>query len=131
MALELNTLVERRSDGMINAAVIPARCSDRRLFGMTVEETPEHDWVRVWAFPMTERMLQHEGYEKTSIRGSLNATPYYPGCPYCKTKGFVECGFCKKITCYHEESFLICAWCGKKLTNMLVSNSFDQSIGAF
>ena len=115
---------------MFNAAVIPARCNNRSLYGMTVEESPSCDWVRVWAFPMTERQMSHEGYGNASIQGSLDATEAYPGCPYCKGKGFVECYSCGKITCYHGESSLVCAWCGTTMSSFYTGSRFDQSGGA-
>ena len=97
---------------LVNANVILAKCSaDKELYGMRVEER-DGDWVRTWAFKIKEEMARHEGFDKVSINGTYSRTSAYPGCPYCGGNGFIVCGVCKKISCYHDEEIGVCRWCG-------------------
>ena len=98
----------------INANVILARCGEeKKLYGMRVQEM-DHDWIRTWAFPIKEELAHREGFDKVSLKGSFNRTKEYPGCPYCGGYGFIVCGKCKKISCYHDEELSICRWCGNR-----------------
>jgi predicted RNA-binding Zn-ribbon protein involved in translation (DUF1610 family) len=45
--------------------------------------------------------------------GAFYADPAYQGCPSCGARGFVRCGKCDHLGCWHEESEVFrCAHCG-------------------
>jgi len=70
----------------MNASVVLSKCPrSNALYGMRIEER-YNDWVRTWAFKISEQKAKHEGYEKTKKSGSLSPTPEYPGCPYCGSR---------------------------------------------
>lgn len=94
----------------VESRVIMCRCTSRELFGIRVQKN-ENDWLRTWAFEIPEKVAKNEGYMDESIQGSFTATREYPGCPYCKTYGFVVCGVCGKMTCWNNESIFHCSWC--------------------
>lgn len=79
------------------------------------------DWWRTWAFKMKPQSATREGYDKTMVQGNLNAVEEYPGCPYCGTFGFVQCGSCQKISCWNGETSLICPWCGQHMDNIVAA----------
>jgi hypothetical protein len=82
------------------ASVILAKChKHNRTFGIRVE-LRENDWISTWAFPIDEAKAKREGFDRNKIKGSLRATPEYPGCPYCGGKDLVQCGGCEKMSCY-------------------------------
>ena len=131
------------------ASVILAKCEDGRTFGIRVEKR-ENDWVRTWAFPIDEGKAKREGFDKNTVNGSLQATSGYPGCPYCGTFEFVQCG-CGKISCYHESrtersverkpdkksgnkhdrvSFR-CPWCGRVAKEIETVESFHVKSGGY
>ena len=130
------------------ASVILSKCVDGRTFGVRIEKR-ENDWVRTWAFPIDEGKAKREGFDRTKIKGSLDATPEYPGCPYCGTETFVQCT-CKKIGCYHESraeeksgnrqerkskeknaDFYRCPWCNKVSKEIETVESFNVKSGGF
>jgi len=98
----------------MKASVTLAKCPrSKDLYGMRIEEC-ENDWVRTWAFKISEQKAKHEGYESTKKSGSMNPTSEYPGCPYCGTMGIAQCS-CGKLFCWcSETSTAICPWCGQK-----------------
>jgi hypothetical protein len=100
----------------INARVVLCKCpSTRNIFGIRIEEK-ENDWVRTWAFKISESKALHEGYEKTKSSGTLLPTPEYPGCPYCGAMVTAQCS-CGKLFCWNNESdtgTAVCPWCGRK-----------------
>jgi transcription elongation factor Elf1 len=80
---------------------------------MRIEEC-NHDWVRTWAFKISERKATHEGYEKAKSSGSMQPTPEYPGCPYCGSMDIAQCA-CGKLFCWTDETnTAVCPWCGQK-----------------
>jgi len=101
--------------GPLIAEVVLARCSKTKTYGIRVEQRKE-DWVRTWAFPIEDDVAKREGFDANDISGSLNAVDGFPGCPYCKTNGFVLCGKCKKMGCWNNTSVVegvyTCPWCG-------------------
>jgi len=118
--------------GPLKAEVVVARCpKNKKTYGVRVEQR-ERDWVRTWAFPIDEEKAKHEGFDSNTISGSMNATEEYPGCPYCKTKGFVLCGKCKKMGCDSGivEGIYTCPWCGNSGT-VYGAEKFDVSGGGY
>ena len=117
----------------MEAVIIMQKCSKKKaMFGVRVEKMSDGDWWRTWAFPMKETQARNEGYDKNSVRGNMYATEDFPGCPYCESTGFVQCGICKKLTCWNGESSMDCGWCGKKMNNIVVSkDGFELSGGKF
>lgn len=114
----------------MEAVVILARCSVNKLmFGMRTQKMADGDWWRTWAFPINEQRAHNEGYDKTSIEGSLYYTESYPGCPYCGKKGFVQCNKCHKLSCYNGELRLRCAWCGNDMRDITIKKEFNLTGG--
>ena len=129
------------------ASVILAKCEDDRTYGIRVEKR-ERDWVRNWAFPIDEGKAKREGFDKNKIKGTLDAVPEYPGCPYCKTSELVQCGSCDKMFCYKEGKssaksekkkerksddavFLQCPWCGVVIQEIQTVEAFDVKSGVY
>jgi len=115
---------------MLEANVILAKCNKHnRAFGILVEKE-NGDWVRKWAYEITEAKAKREGFDKTSIAGSLYASPEYPGCPHCGERSFVCCS-CGKLSCwkYEDTSGGKCNWCGKMFKNVTFSETFDVPVG--
>jgi predicted RNA-binding Zn-ribbon protein involved in translation (DUF1610 family) len=112
-----------------------SRCSRTgKTFGIRIEQRG-NDWIRTWAFPIDERKAKREGFDANTVTGSMGAGDGYPGCPYCGTMGFVQCG-CKKIGCdggirdRGDHAEYTCPWCGN--TGALrTANSFDVSGGGY
>lgn len=114
----------------MEAEVILAKCpKNNRTYGMRTQKMSDGDWWRTWAFPINEKKAHNEGYDITEVKGGLNPMEEYPGCPYCGTKGFVQCGRCRKLSCYNGEEQIVCKWCGNLMSNFVTSESFDVSGG--
>ncbi len=110
----------------MKAAVILMKCPEAKLsYGVRVEES-HGDWLRTWAFAVPPERAAHEGYDKTSVTGSLNYTSEYNGCPYCGSKEFVICGRCGKLSCWNREERISCGWCG--LTGNITRTEEDLSV---
>lgn len=115
----------------MEASVILAKCSKNRgMYGVRIQRMEDGDWWRTWAFPIEERRARNEGYGCEAVRGNLRATGDYPGCPYCGSKGFVQCNTCHKITCWEGEHSKDCQWCGTRMENITpASDPFTVSGG--
>jgi len=103
--------------GPLNAKVILARCSQNRAcFGIRIEQRG-HEWVRTWSFPLDENKARREGYNAASTVTMSGIDDNYPGCPFCKNIGIVQCA-CDKIGCggggrdYGNYAEYSCPWCG-------------------
>lgn len=109
------------------ATVICAKCNKTgKLFGIRTEKR-NTGWAFTWAFPMTQENAANEGYDKTIINDSIDTDSSYPGCPYCKTKGFIQCD-CGKIMCFDNESKQVtCRFCGN--TGTVVSDPWSAVSG--
>lgn len=106
----------------MEATVILTKCpKTRRMFGVRIHKMDDGDWWRTWAFPIEERRAKCEGYDLQEIKGNLYSTDKYPGCPYCGTYGFVQCGHCGKLSCYNGEDSLDCMWCGNEMINIVTA----------
>lgn len=94
------------------ATVICAKCNrNGKLFGIRTEKK-NTGWAFTWSFPMTQERAANEGYDKTIINDSISTDSMYPGCPYCKTKGFIQCE-CGKIMCFDKDAtHVTCKFCG-------------------
>ena len=114
---------------MNNLSIILCRCpGNKKLFGIRAQQTPEGDWLRTWAFPISESDAKAEGYDRSRIQGSLSHTAEYPGCPYCGNTGFVICVNCKKMSCYNQEE-IDCPWCGTHMSSFTIAERFDVMAG--
>ncbi len=113
----------------LEANVILGKCYNKELYGMRVQKA-DGDWIRTWAFPIKEGTASEEGFDKVKITGSFHAADDYPGCPYCEGQGFIVCGVCKKISCYHGEEISVCHWCGNS-SRVTISDSLDVSGGGY
>ena len=119
-------------DCPINANVLLIRCTyQKRTFGARVQKMSDGDWWRTWSFPLSDAQAKNEGYDKTPIQGNLNATEDYPGCPHCGEYGFVQCGTCRKISCYKGEATVTCDWCGATSGVVTATSKFDVSGGDY
>lgn len=104
----------------MEANILLFKCSKaNQVYGVRIQKMKDEDWWRTWAFKIKPNNAKSEGYDKTPIQGNLNVTGEYPGCPYCGAVGFVQCGKCKKVSCYNGETSLTCPWCGNKMENMV------------
>jgi hypothetical protein len=122
--------------GPLNAKVILSRCSKtKNCFGVRVEQRGM-DWVRTWAFPIDERKARSEGYSDSStvtLSGEDDAD--FPGCPYCDSKGIVQCG-CAKTGCaggvriYGNTAEYTCPWCGEDI-GLKIADGLDVSGGGY
>lgn len=94
------------------ATVVCAKCNKTgKLFGIRTEKKSS-GWTFTWAFPLLEDKALSEGYDRTIINDNIDTSNEYPGCPYCKTKGFIQCG-CGKIMCFDGDATqIICKFCG-------------------
>ena len=115
----------------MEAAVIVGKCPKRsQMYGMRTEKMNDGDWWRTWAFTIDEKRAHNEGYDATPVQGNLYYTEEYPGCPYCKTKLFVQCNKCKKLTCFNNEKELLCQWCRNNMNNIVTATEkFNVSGG--
>lgn len=118
---------ERRKESKMEAAVILAKCSKRKqMYGIRTQKMQDGDWWRTWTFPIDKQRAHKEGYDLMRVQGTLKYTTEYPGCPYCRTKSFVQCNRCKKITCLNNETQLDCEWCGNNMNNIVTADSFEM-----
>ena len=121
----------RHAEKKMEASVFLTKCSkDGAVFGTRIQKMEDDDWWRTWAFPIDDKRAAKEKYTNTEIKGNLYALKSFPGCPYCGTKGFVQCGRCHKITCWNNEESLLCGWCGNNMTNIVTkTEKFNVSGG--
>lgn len=104
----------------MKASVILIHCpKEKSVFGSRIQKMSDGDWCRTWAFPINEKRAKREGYDKQTIQGNLYYTDDYPGCPYCSSYDFVQCGNCGRLTCWNGESLLDCHWCGNCMDNIV------------
>ena len=111
---------------MKEATVIMATCQKgNNTFGIRAEKI-NNKWHFTWAFPISKKMAGREGYDSTTINGSIMIDSEYPGCPYCTGKGFVHCGRCHKVVCWDNKSTkFLCPVCGNQ-GDIKVTDEFDN-----
>ncbi len=106
----------------MEANILLMKCpKTKKTYGVRIEKKSDGDWYRTWAFPIKERQAKSEGFDKTQVAGNLYPTEEYPGCPHCGSMNFVQCGKCKKISCWNGEENLHCDWCGTEMTNIVTA----------
>jgi len=105
-------------------------CKHNKTFGIRIEKMG-NDWMRTWAFRIDESQAKREGFDRTPITGSLQASSDFPGCPYCGSHGLLLCA-CGKASCYDGKSrSVFCYWCNTKADDLSYCESFDINAGAF
>ena len=115
----------------MEAAVIMQMCPKaNRRFGVRTQKMQDQDWWRTWAFEIDDRRAKREGYDVTPVLGNLNCTEEFPGCPHCGSYSFVQCGRCKRLSCWNEESSMMCLWCNTRMDNIVTAtDKFSLSGG--
>lgn len=110
-----NKQKEVRQVPVKEAAVILAKCpKHHRTYGIRTEMLTRNRWQLTWAFPVKEASAKREGYDQTTISGSLEFSPEYPGCPYCGSCQLTVCS-CGHISCTVKEGGQsACVWCGRR-----------------
>jgi len=112
----------------MNAKVVLCKCPQTKgLYGVRIEER-NNDWLRTWAFKISEKKAKNEKYENSKISGSLHSISEYPGCPYCSGMGIAQCS-CGKLFCWRSEvNSAVCPWCEQKSDYRTVNSiEFDGS----
>lgn len=113
----------------MEATVILAKCKVSKTGFAIRAQKQGSSWLFTWAFQLSEKAAKHEGYDKTTVSGSIVLESEYPGCPHCGAKGFYQCCSCKKIVCYvGNEQMAKCPHCGNT-AGFKVSENFDGIAG--
>jgi hypothetical protein len=115
----------------MEAQVLLSKCSKHgKTFGIRVEKRG-NDWIRTWAFPISDEAAKREGFDRTNITGSFNVTKEFPGCPYCGTHGMFFCG-CGKVSCIQTNAESVhCYWCNTRVNNLTAAESFSANAGGY
>ncbi|MCL6557471.1 MAG: hypothetical protein K6U74_01475 [Firmicutes bacterium] len=94
-------------------AIVLSKCSySKQGYGIRFEESSPGQWLGDWAFPIGESVSKREGYDRTSIEGTILFRDTYPGCPHCQSTGIFKCR-CGKVACWDGQSCKVtCPWCG-------------------
>ena len=109
------------------AAVVVAMCPQaKETYGIRIEKQGD-TWVRTWAFPVKKDVAEREHFESTLNLSGWKSSEGYPGCPYCRSNDFIQCGRCHKLYCYHGESKVVCPFCGNN--GEIVYASWDDVTG--
>lgn len=112
------------------ASVILAKCDNKQLYGIRIEKRAG-DWMRTWAFPLSEENAEKEGFDKSSFTGYFLTDEEYPGCPYCGARKCFVCGNCGKISCYDGSDKVVCNWCGQSMKTSREAGTMDVTGGGF
>lgn len=116
----------------MEVSVFLQKCpSSKRMCGIRIQKMDDGDWWRTWAFKVDPEQAQREKFDQNTIQGNLWYTDEFPGCPHCGAMSFVQCGTCKKISCFKgEEKEVPCLWCGTLMQNITtVESKFDVTSG--
>jgi len=99
----------------IEAVVVLCKCPRRHeMYGIRTEKREDGAWNMTWAFPIKESVGKSEGFDKTSISGSVIMSDEYPGCPYCKQRSLTVCS-CGRLNCtVIQNNMFTCDWCGMR-----------------
>lgn len=112
-----------------NAFAVLGMCSRvNQPFGMTVDPISRSQMKIVWAFKISADKARREGYDKTSMRGSVVFDDEFPGCPYCESHDFYVCGNCGTVVCFNNEEHVKCPKCGNE-SDVVVSDEINLSGG--
>jgi hypothetical protein len=91
--------------------IIMAKChKTRQTFGIRAEKI-QQEWHFTWTFAIDEKVAKCEGYDSTMVKGNIIIDDEYPGCTYCNSTAFCQCGYCHKIGCYGGEKIHTCPFC--------------------
>ncbi len=95
-----------------DVVIVTARCQrSKKGYGIRFEKRESSQWFGTWAFTITEKAAEREGYNRTRLKGSFSLDSSYPGCPHCENPNFFKCS-CGKIACWDGESQSVtCPWC--------------------
>lgn len=95
------------------AVIVLCKCGKHhKTYGIRAEKRGRNSWVWTWAFPIKESSAKREGYDKSSIKGTIVYADEYPGCPYCGSKSFTVCS-CGHLSCtIVKDGIFTCEWCG-------------------
>lgn len=98
-----------------DAAVVLAKCSEaHKIYGMRVEKFGKDHWIVTWAFPIKDTSAEREGYDKTTIKGNIEFSSDYPGCPYCGGHELTLCS-CGHLNCtIVRNGVFTCEWCSSQ-----------------
>lgn len=91
------------------------------------------EWLVTWAFRIDEAQASRAGYGSgTRIDKPLTVDSSFRGCPYCEADGFVQCGGCRRISCWFQGSDeWRCGWPGCGVTGAPTGTieNFDGGYG--
>ena len=95
------------------AVIVLAKCGQsHKTYGMRAEGHGRDNWLVTWAFPIKESSAKREGYDKTTIKGNIQFTDNYPGCPFCGGTELIVCS-CGHLGCsIVKNGVYTCEWCG-------------------
>ena len=95
-------------------AILAKYPKSHRTYGIRAEMLAQNRWQLTWAFPVKESSARREGYDQTSIKGTLEFAPGYLGCPYCGSCQLTVCS-CGRISCTSQQAGQsICECCGAR-----------------
>ncbi len=99
------------------AVIVLCKCrKHHKTYGIRAEKIGYDNWAFTWAFPIKETVAKREGYDNSSVKGSITFTEEFPGCPYCGGMNWVVCS-CGHLNCtIMENGVFICEWCGEQGT---------------
>lgn len=99
----------------LEAVIVLAKCTQaHKTYGMRAEKTASGGWLINWAFPIKDDVAKREGYDRTTIKGNIQFSEEYPGCPYCNQTPVTLCS-CGHLNCTHtKNNVLKCEWCGSE-----------------
>ena len=115
----------------MEATVILAKCNkSKQSFAIRAQKN-ENTWLFTWAFNISDKIANNEGYSQNKISGQIGFSIEYPGCPHCGAMGFFQCGRCNKIVCMvGNEKKSSCPHCGNIVEGFKEVNTFNNIDGA-
>lgn len=110
----------------LEAAIVLAKCTQaHKTYGMRAEKAASGGWLINWAFPIKDDVAKREGYDRTTIKGNIQISEEYPGCPYCNQTPVTLC-ICGHLNCTHtKDKVLKCEWGGSE---GLIGDSTGEAI---
>ncbi len=109
------------------AIILPVNCiKTHKTFYARYDYAYDEIWVLSYGLKdLPEDMAKDEGSGVAKMRlGNSRTGPQFK-CPYCGNRGFVQCGKCKKLTCYAENGQFTCDHCGYEGTVSGVLESLE------
>lgn len=110
------------------AVIVLAKCgSNHQTYGLRTEKVGKNQWLVTWAFPIKESAAKREGYDKTTVKGDIQFSDDFPGCPYCGGHNWTVCS-CGHLGCtILNNGVYTCEWCG---TQGQIANYSGEGITA-